>query len=93
MGTEEQRKMVEETNELKCENAELKMKVDKAEAQMRIARIAMASMIIVTIFLLSPFGPTIELIKVLETVLATFYVAMASIVGAYMGFTAWMSRK
>ena len=72
---------------------DLEIKLEKAETQMKIARMALIALIADRIFLLSPFAPSPEMITALDSSNATFYVAMASIVGAYMGFTAWMSRK
>lgn len=69
------------------------IKLEKAETQMRIARIALIAMIATMFYLISPVGPEKELIEALDSSLATYFVALASIVGAYMGFSAWMSRK
>lgn len=72
---------------------ELEIKLEKSESQSTIARIALISMIVLIMFLISPWGPSIELIAALDATLATFFVAMASIVGAYMGFSSWLSKK
>lgn len=72
---------------------ELEIKLEKAEAQSNIAKIALGAMIALMAFLISPWGPGAAMISALDASLATFFVAMASIVGAYMGFSAWMSRK
>ena len=58
----------------------------------RMAWFAFISMILVTAALL--FAP-IELarIKILSEPITWFYFAMASVIGAYMGFTTWASKK
>lgn len=55
----------------------------------RMAWGAFVSIIVVTI--LCFFVVDIERLKVLETVVTWFYMAMASIVGAYMGFATYAS--
>jgi len=72
---------------------ELEIKLEKAETQTGIARWALFAMIMMASYLVSPYGPAVDRLTALDSTLATFFVAMASIVGAYMGFTAWMSRK
>lgn len=58
----------------------------------RMAWISLLSILIVTVILL--FGPiSIERIKALSNTIEWFYFAMASIIGAYMGFTTWSSKK
>jgi len=58
----------------------------------RMAWISLSSMIVVTAILL--FAPiSIERIKVLSNTIEWFYFSMASIIGAYMGFTTWSSKK
>ncbi len=69
-------------------------KVDYARWKNRrkMAWLAMASMVCFTGILLTPFI-TDERINSLAGVFDAFYFAMASVVGAYMGFTTWASRK
>ena len=58
----------------------------------RMAWIALASMLLLTLFLL--FAPIeSSRIKVIAEPIIWFYFSMASIIGAYMGFTTWASRK
>ena len=58
----------------------------------RMAWISLLSMIVVTAILL--FAPiSIERIKALSNTVEWFYFSMASIIGAYMGFTTWSSKK
>ena len=69
------------------------MENQKADAQRRMAWIAMAAMIIFTILAMIPgFIPETRL-KLLGDLSALFYIGMAGVVGAYMGMTAYMSRK
>lgn len=85
--------MVEENRNLEHENSEMRLKMEKATAQMQIASVAMGAMIVVTAFLLSKYGPSVEKLDALDSAISTFYIAMASIVGAFMGFTTWLSKK
>jgi len=57
-----------------------------------MAWLAMGSMIVFSIVL---FLPVISdnRVKALADLLGLFYIAQAGVVGAYMGTTAWMSRK
>ena len=66
---------------------------EKADAQRRMAWISMAAMIIFTVIVMIPgFIPETRL-KLLGDLSALFYIGMAGVVGAYMGMTAYMSRK
>ena len=66
---------------------------EKADAQRRMASISMAAMIIFTVIVMIPgFIPETRL-KLLGDLSALFYIGMAGVVGAYMGMTAYMSRK
>ena len=66
---------------------------EKADAQRRMAWISMASMIIFTVIVMIPgFIPETRL-KLLGDLSALFYIGMAGVVGAYMGMTAYMSKK
>ena len=65
----------------------------KADAQRRMAWISMAAMILFTVVVMIPgFIPETRL-KLLGDLSALFYIGMAGVVGAYMGMTAYMSRK
>lgn len=64
----------------------------KMKHQRKMAYIALISMILFTVLLFSPIIPDTR-IQLLDEVSGLFYISMASIVGAYMGFTSWMSRK
>ena len=72
---------------------EIEMQEEKADAQRRMAWIAMAAMIIFTVLAMIPgFIPETRL-KLLGDLSALFYIGMAGVVGAYMGMTAYMSKK
>jgi len=71
---------------------DVKIRIEKATAQRNIAVFAFIAMCLMTVFLFTGYV-TEERILTLESVLNTFYIAMASIVGAFMGFSAWLSRK
>lgn len=71
---------------------ELELREEKSDAQRRMAWIAMASMILFTIGLFAPIF-TDSRINALADILGLFYIAQAGVVGAYMGVSAWMSKK
>ena len=71
---------------------ELEAKQAKAETQKGMAKIAMGSMMLFTVFLFLPIMSDTR-VQALSDLLGMFYIAQASIVGAYMGFTSWMSKK
>jgi hypothetical protein len=73
--------------------AKQKMELERAKwrGRRRMAGIALTSMIFVMLALL--FWPIPETkIKTLEEPLVWFFFSMASIIGAYMGFTSWASK-
>jgi Ca2+-binding EF-hand superfamily protein len=64
----------------------------KNRAQRRMATFTLAGMGLFTAMMFVPFI-TIERIEALSDISNLFYISGAGIVGAYMGATAWMSRK
>jgi len=56
-------------------------------------RMATASLIAMGGFTLAMFFVDIDRVKALSDISNLFYISGAGIVGAYMGTTAWMSRK
>ena len=71
---------------------EIELREEKSEAQKRMAWVAMASMIIFSGILFTPMV-TESRVSALADLLGLFYIAQAGVVGAYMGVSAWMSRK
>ena len=71
---------------------ELELREEKSEAQKNMAWIAMISMIVFSAFLFVPIVSESR-VAALGDILGLFYIAQAGVVGAYMGVTAWMSRK
>ena len=74
------------------EMMELERQEEKAEAQKKMAWVAMVSMLGFTIFLFFPIIPDCR-VSALAELLGLFYIGQASVVGAYMGFTAYMSKS
>jgi hypothetical protein len=74
------------------EMLELELREEKADAHRRMAWVAILSMIAFTAVLFSPIVSESR-VAALADLLGLFYIAQASIVGAFMGVTAWMSRK
>tara|TARA_R100001510_G_scaffold54151_1_gene56470 strand:- start:1013 stop:1333 length:321 start_codon:yes stop_codon:yes gene_type:complete len=64
----------------------------KSLAQLRMARYTLIGMGLFTAALFSPWIP-LERIEALKDISNLFYISGAGIVGAYMGTTAWMSKK
>jgi hypothetical protein len=71
---------------------EEKISEDKFKNRRRMAWMAITTMAVYTAVILTPLID-VERIKSLENILDMFYIAMASIVGAYMGFATWASKK
>jgi hypothetical protein len=61
-------------------------------SQKKMAWLSMATMTGFTIILFTPLVP-VDRVLALSELLDLFYVGQASVVGAYMGFTAWQSDK
>ena len=64
----------------------------KQKHQRTIAYIAIGTMLAITLLILSPIVSESR-VNIFAAVADLFYLSMASIVGAFMGFTAYMSRK
>lgn len=64
----------------------------KQYAQRQMAWVAIWSMIAFTLILFSPLVSDAR-VNALADLLGLFYIAQAGIVGAFMGVSAWMSRK
>ena len=64
----------------------------KSLAQLRMARYTLIGMGVFTAAMFTPWM-SIERIQALSEISNLFYISGAGIVGAYMGTTAWMSRK
>ena len=71
---------------------ELEMQEEKADAQRRMAWVSLISMLVFTGFVFLPILPDSR-IQALADLFVLFYIGMAGVVGAYMGMTAYMSKK
>tara|TARA_R110000796_G_scaffold17421_2_gene53639 strand:- start:1131 stop:1442 length:312 start_codon:yes stop_codon:yes gene_type:complete len=71
--------------------AEALSKHEKADAQRRMAWVAMGSMIVFTLAVFLPIFPDAR-IKALSDLFGLFYIGQAGVVGAYMGMTAYMAK-
>ena len=71
---------------------ELEMQEEKADAQRRRAWVSLISMLVFTGFVFLPIFPDSR-IQALADLFGLFYIGMAGVVGAYMGMTAYMSKK
>ncbi len=66
-------------------------KHEKADAQRRMAWVAMISMLFFTTAVFLPIFPDAR-IKALSDLFGLFYIGQAGVVGAYMGMTAYMAK-
>jgi len=71
---------------------ELEMQEEKADAQRHMAWVSLISMLVFTGFVFLPIFPDSR-IQALADLFGLFYIGMAGVVGAYMGMTAYMSKK
>ena len=71
---------------------ELEMQEEKADAQRHMAWVSLISMLVFTAFVFLPIFPDSR-IQALADLFGLFYIGMAGVVGAYMGMTAYMSKK
>lgn len=71
---------------------EIEVKEAKLESQKKMAWFSLTLIAIVTFVLFTPFIAD-DRIAVLSDLLGLFYISCAGITGAYVGVTAWMSRK
>ena len=72
--------------------AEVERQDRKQQAQRRMAWMAMWSMVVFTVVLFSPMISDSR-VSALADLLGLFYIAQAGVVGAFMGMSAWMSRR
>lgn len=83
--TDEELSVMKELNEME--------RADRKQKQQRyMAWTAIWSMIVFTLILFSPVISDSR-VNALADLLGLFYIAQAGIVGAFMGVSAWMSRK
>ena len=76
----------------KISKTESNIATDRFKNRRRMAWLSMIAMVTFTAVLMSPVVG-VEKIKALEGVFGAFYFAMASVVGAYMGFTTWANKS
>lgn len=71
---------------------EFDIKKSKLSSQKRMAWFCLALIAIITFLLFTPFVSDTR-IDSLSDILGMFYIACSGVAGAYVGVTAWMSRK
>lgn len=74
------------------ELVEIELREKKNHAQKKMAWIAILSMVVFSIVLFTPWIPESR-VSALSDLIGLFYLAQAGVVGAYMGFTTWMSKN
>ena len=90
--SEETEEKIDIDHDGKISKVEVNIVEDKFKNRRRMAWLALYSMVVFTAILLSPLI-TDDRIKALDNVFGMFYIAMASVIGAYMGFTTWASKN
>ena len=71
---------------------EMELKEQKAHAQKKMAWVSLISMVVFTVLVFLPIFPDSR-INALADLFGLFYIGMAGVCGAYMGMTAYMSKK
>ena len=71
---------------------ELELREDKVEAQKSMSWIALISMLVLTVIILTPLIPDSKL-SLLDDLISMYYIAMAGIIGAYFGVSGWVSKS
>lgn len=71
---------------------ELELREEKAQAQKLMSWVALASMLVLTIILMTPVVSDSR-VSALADLFSMFYLAMASVIGFYFGATAYMSKS
>ena len=71
---------------------EIELREEKSEAQKKMAWVAMGSMIVFSALLFTRMVAESR-VSALADLLGLFYIAQTGVVGAYMGVSAWMSRR
>jgi hypothetical protein len=66
---------------------------EKWKNRRRMAWVSLFSMIVVTFVILFTDTISVEKLKIISEMLVWFYFSMASVIGAYMGFTTWAAKK
>jgi len=74
------------------EKLDLELREEKADTQRRMAWTAMGAMLFATAWLFSPIMSD-DRVHALSDLLGLFYIAQAGVIGAYMGMSAYMSRR
>jgi hypothetical protein len=85
-------KITPEEVERKERMLEIELREEKADAQKRMAWLALFTMIVFTALLFSPFISEGR-VSALADLLGLFYIAQTGVVAAYMGATAYMSSR
>lgn len=81
-----------EVNALEIKQQENEMERNKWRGRRLMGKVALYSMIVLMFTLL--FGPIPDSrLTILSDPITWFFFSMTSIIGAYMGFTTWASRK
>ena len=71
---------------------DLELAEEKSHAQRRMATCAIVAIVAFTAAIVSPLVSDSR-VNSLSDLMGLFYISMAGIVGAYMGVSAWMSKR
>lgn len=75
-----------------ADNREILMRERKQRSQKQMAWVALASVVVFTTALFTPVIG-VDRVSALSDLLGLFYISMAGVVGAFMGVSAWMSKR
>jgi hypothetical protein len=78
-------------SELETKKNEIELERSRWRGRRKMAWLSLYSMIAITAYA-STFMP-LDRIGKLENIMDWFFLAMSGVIGAYMGFTTWASRK
>lgn len=90
--SDDQQEIIDLNGDGKVNNIEMEIAKDKFQDKRFMSWVALSSMIVLILILLTDIID-IKRIEALETVFSSFFFGMTAIVGAFMGFTTWASRK
>ena len=71
---------------------EMEITSEKSDSQRRMAWVCLLSVLVLTVFLVSPAVAETR-VDALSDLVGLFYISMAGVIGAHMGVQAWMSRR
>ena len=91
--TDEEMARAQALHEMEVQDRVANAEQRKGQAQRRMVTVCLIAMLAFTIVVMIPGIIPETRLKLLGDISGLFYIAMAGVVGAYMGMTAYMTRK